>query len=77
MRQVLVALDQLVNAMLGGYADETLSARAYRRQQDSRGWAVARRVIDAMFFWESAHCEDAFVAEVVRRHMPEKYRSAD
>lgn len=28
--QVMVAVDQLVNTLLGGWADETLSARAYR-----------------------------------------------
>ena len=30
MRQVLIVLDQLANAILAGHADETLSARAYR-----------------------------------------------
>jgi hypothetical protein len=30
MRQVIIALDQLANAILAGHADETLSARAYR-----------------------------------------------
>lgn len=30
MRQILITLDQLANAILAGHADETLSARAYR-----------------------------------------------
>ena len=34
MRQVLIALDQLANAILAGHADETLSARAYRLSRD-------------------------------------------
>lgn len=32
MKQFLIALDQLVNVMLGGQADETLSARAWRNR---------------------------------------------
>ena len=39
MRQVLIALDQLANAILAGHADETLSARAYRLSRDrGRHW---------------------------------------
>ena len=49
LRNVLIAADQLVNAMLGGHPDETLSARAYRKELTSRRWAVARKVIDALF----------------------------
>ena len=30
MKQVAIAFDQLINTLLGGYADETLSARAHR-----------------------------------------------
>ena len=30
MKQFLIALDQLANTLAGGYADETLSARAHR-----------------------------------------------
>lgn len=29
--QVLVALEQFVNTLIGGWADETLSGRAHRR----------------------------------------------
>ena len=30
--RLLIALDQLANALIGGHPDETLSARAYRWQ---------------------------------------------
>lgn len=33
MLQALIAIDQLANAMLGGHADETLSARAHRMRE--------------------------------------------
>ena len=35
-RQLFIAIDQLGNALLAGYADETLSARAYRSQHKKR-----------------------------------------
>ena len=38
--QILVALDQLINTLIGGYADETLSSRAHRRRLRGKGGAV-------------------------------------
>ena len=73
MKQVLIALDQLANAILAGHADETLSARAYRLSRD-RGRHWPRRVIDAIFFWEPGHCEEAHRSELLRRHLPRQYR---
>ena len=66
MRQVLIALDQLANTLLAGRADETLSARAYRLSRD-RGRHWPRRVIDALFFWDENHCEQAHLSELLRR----------
>ena len=72
MRQILIALDQLANTILAGYADETLSARAYRLSRDrSRHWP--RRVIDALFFWDKNHCEKSYRSERLRRHLPFDY----
>lgn len=72
MRQVLIALDQLANTILAGYADETLSARAYRLSRD-RSWHWPRRVIDALFFWDKNHCEKSYRSERLRRHLPFDY----
>lgn len=33
MKQILIAIDQLANAVIGGWADETLSAAAWRTEQ--------------------------------------------
>ena len=50
-KAVLIATDQLLNALLGGWPDETLSSRAWRwEQHDVRNWP--RRVIDSLFLWE-------------------------
>ena len=79
LTQVLVALDQLANAMLGGFADETLSARAYRNDSPmgKRRWRIARRVIDGLFFWEPGHCHKAFIAEINRRQLPPAMRQEE
>ena len=79
LMQVLIALDQLANALLGGFSDETLSARAYRNDSKTgkRRWRIARRVIDTLFFWEVDHCFHAFMSEVDRRQYPPSYREQE
>ncbi len=68
--QIGVALDQLLNTLFGGYADETLSARAYRRSEDSYRWTLVRNFIDAVLFFDYEHCENAYDSEKARRHLP-------
>jgi hypothetical protein len=72
--QVLIAMDQVANTLIGGMADETLSARAWRLRRESRAWARAVTVIDALFWWQPGHCADAFYAEIERRQAPGPYR---
>lgn len=72
---VLIAVDQLLNALLFGFPDETLSSRAFRCRHKKR-WALAERVINAIFFWDREgsvrHCELSFLGE---KHLPERYRN--
>ncbi len=71
--QVAVAFDQLVNTLMGGYADETLSARAWRHHLDgSRTWP--RWIIDHLFFWQTNHCKEAYESELLRKQLPDIYR---
>lgn len=71
--QVLIAVDQLVNTFLGGWADETLSSRAYRHKLDgSRSWPAW--VIDHLFFWQKNHCEKAYESELNRSQLPPGFR---
>lgn len=72
-RQLLIAIDQLLNTLLAGYADETLSARAWRMSEKKRRWEVLRKVIDGIFFWEDEHCFNAYLSEKGRKHFPEYY----
>lgn len=56
-------LDCLVNWMLGGDRKETLSSVAYRmslRADPHWRWRMAKRVIEAIFWWEPDHCRIAF-----------------
>ena len=72
---ILIAFDQLVNAVFFGYPDETLSARSWREQ---RCWAIF--VIDRLFFWDVDedgtlnHCESSYWHEMQRKDLPAEYR---
>lgn len=71
--QVLIAIDQFVNTLFCGYADETLSSRAYRHKMDgSRSWPAW--IIDHLFFWQKDHCKEAFESELERNQLPPSMR---
>jgi hypothetical protein len=73
--QLLIALDQLVNVLLGGLADETLSARAHRmREKDQPVWGWTADAIDLLFFWQDGHCRMAHESELLRKHSPPSIR---
>lgn len=74
--QVLVALDQLVNTLLWGYADETLSARAYRHAEIKKDRRWPMWIIDHLFFWQDQHCKAAYEAELERAHLPTGMRDS-
>ena len=69
---VLVAIDQLFNALIGGAADETLSSRTYRgamlAKQPRKRWRVLYLVINGLF-----HCKTAYESEVTRRQYPAEF----
>jgi len=75
-RKVLIAIDQLCNAILRGWPDETLSSRAYRWHiQGKRSWVMS--CIDwvfSVFGGELNHCEDSWRNEANRKHLPNSLR---
>ena len=76
LMQNLIAFDQQLNALLGGMADETLSARAHRMREKKHrygGWTA--NFIDFIFLWEKNHCFMAYQYEIRRRQLPEAYRA--
>ena len=72
-KNVLIAVDQLVNSLLAGFPDETLSSRAWRWEKDGvRSWP--RCLIDHLFFWEPNHCRESFQSEREGRQLPPELR---
>ena len=62
--RVLIAFDQLVNALIGGNPDETLSSAAYRAEKAGGLWGFWRPVIDFIFQpLQSNDCFNAYLAE--------------
>ncbi len=60
--RVAIALDQLVNSIFGGYPNETLSGRAWRKGvlRGLPGWSLIRKLIDLIFFLQPNHCRFVF-----------------
>ena len=73
-KRTLIAVDQLINTLLGGWPDETLSSRCYRWARDGvRAWP--RRVVDGLFFWQREHCKSSYESEREgRQSLPELRR---
>ena len=84
MKQIAIAFDQFLNTVPNiltplfpnierGYADETISARAWRCGKESNAWERFRVVIDALFFWQKGHCFQSYLSEAERKHLPPEY----
>ena len=71
--QNLIAVDQFGNTLTGGWADETMSYRAYRADVDGRIFGkIFRPLIDFLFFFEKDHCRQAFLTEFNRGNFSRK-----
>ncbi len=73
LKQVLIAIDQLLNALLGGYADESLSSHCFRLEKE-KGIAWPRRLIDGLLFFDKDHCRTSYESELYRRQLPPSMR---
>lgn len=78
-KNILLSLDQFGNVLLLGSADETISARSYRKGtlEGKRGWRWMQKFVDTLFWFEPNHTEKAYHAEMARCHMPEQYQAMD
>lgn len=52
---VLLAIDQLINAIFFGDADESISSRLGKHYPDT----IAYKFVNLLFFWQDNHCLDA------------------
>lgn len=70
---VAIAIDQAVNALMHGWPDETLSARAWRLRHEPR-WARWVERINRVF-GDPWHCGGSYQAETERRQTAPEYRT--
>lgn len=77
---LLCAIDQLLNAVCGGWCDETMSAHFYRLHRDGKPWGWLMRPVDLLFAWQTlhpgaiGHCHSAWLKELERYQMPPEAR---
>lgn len=71
LKQTIIAIDQLANAILGGWADETLSSRAWRNRDKHPTY----KLIDAVFWWDPQHCYHSWLSERRRTQCAPEFRS--
>ena len=72
----LIALDQMLNALTGGAADETLSSRTYRGailvSAPKKRWRVLYRLIN-FIFRDKNHCKKAYESEINGKQQDERF----
>lgn len=77
--QILIAIDQLICTLIGGWADESLSSYAYRLEVKGKIWGrIWRPVADWVFlklFNDPDHCRKAYEAERDRAQLPPELRT--
>lgn len=57
--RVSIQFSCLLNALLGGSLNQTLSAQQWQRRYDGKIHLCA--LIDAIFWWERNHCFEAWI----------------
>lgn len=72
-RRIFIAIDQLLNTFLGGWPDETFSARCWRWHMKGIEWP--RRLVNYLVWWQKDHCYSAYGNELKREQTAEDYRA--
>ncbi|PJG82131.1 hypothetical protein [Caviibacterium pharyngocola] len=74
---VLIALDQLANALTCGAADETFSSRCYRgavlAEKPKKRWRFWYRFVNSLFL-DKNHCKEAYESELNRKQYPTEFQ---
>ena len=77
VKQIAIAIEQLLNTFIqDGFADETLSARAYRMTDVSIEWRYVHITFDWLFklIGKTNHCYESYLAEKNRSQLPKEYQ---
>lgn len=59
IKNIGIAVSQLINASIGGNPNMTISARAY-----CDDWVVAEKMINKVFFFDEDHCHKSWLRDV-------------
>ena len=72
--QVFIGLDQFVNTLLMGSADETISSRCFRLNH-IRAYRAAEIFVNVLFFpfQGPGHCRNAYIKEILGRQLPYEF----
>lgn len=72
IKNVLIAVDQLINTICMGWPDETFSSRCWRWYLDGKKWPCY--IVDTLLFFDIEHCKNSFESEVLRKQAPPETR---
>lgn len=75
IKNVMIAIDQLANCILGGMPDETISAKVYRMRERGFYWEYLRIMIDKLFWFDKNHCLESYNSELYRKQISAEYRN--
>lgn len=67
LERIGIALSVLLNVLLGGYSNQTFSARNYGWKREGKPNLVW--LIDTIFWFDSNHCLDAWTYWIVRKEI--------
>lgn len=67
LERVGIALSVLLNVLLGGYSNQTFSARNYGWKRDGKLNLVW--LIDTIFWFDKNHCLDSWSYWIVRKEI--------
>ena len=72
LKNIFIAIDQLLNTICNGYPDETFSSRCWRWHLS--GNDIPRIIVDTIFFLDKKHCENSYNSERIGRQLPPELR---
>ena len=71
LSRVFIALSIFLNALLGGRNNQTVSAAQWDRKRCGKLNVV--QYLDALFWWEPNHCEEAWIKWQIINHAINQY----
>ena len=73
LKNLLIALDQLVNTLLGGWPADSVSIHCWRFEQ-KKVVSWPRKLVYTLLFFDKDHCQESYESELERRQLPPSMR---